>query len=183
MVFFLRTEGSIALRKFDAQDIEKKVEWINNPQNNKYLHYDLPLQVDKTAQWFERVKDSESRLDAVILHKDVAVGLVGLLNIDNKNKKAEFYICVGEDSARGCGVAKRASMLLLDYAFNELHLNRVYLYTEQENIPAQKLFEKLGFRKEGLIEHDLIYNARFVNRYMYGLLEEVYRSDCSYSDR
>lgn len=179
----LKKDGNITLRKFGIQDIEKKVEWINNHRNNKYLHYDLPLQVDKTVQWFAKVKDLKSRLDAVITCNDAAIGLIGLLNIDDKNKKAEFYICIGEESARGCGIAKKASVLLLDYAFNELRLNRIYLYTEQENVSAQKLFEKLGFKKEGLIEQDLIYNGRFVNRYMYGLLEEAYKNDCSNSNK
>lgn len=174
---FLKECGSISLRKFGWQDIEKKVEWINNPHNNKYLHYNVPLQVDKTAQWFEKVKELKSRIDAVITYDNTPVGLIGLLNIDDINKKAEFYICIGEESARGRGIAKKASMLLLDYAFNELCLNRVYLYTEQENVSAQKLFEKLGFKKEGLIEHDLFYNERFVNRYLYGLLKEAYRND------
>lgn len=174
---------NISLHKFGLQDIEKKVEWINNPHNNKYLHYDLPLRVDRTAQWFEKVKDVKSRIDAVITYDNIPVGLIGLLNIDDTNKKAEFYICIGEESAKGCGIAKKASMLLLDYAFNELYLNKVYLYTEQENVPAQKLFEKLGFKKEGLFEHDLIYNGRFVNRYAYSLLQEAYRNDFTYSNR
>ena len=33
----------ISIRKFESKDIPKKVEWINNSENNKYLHYDIPL--------------------------------------------------------------------------------------------------------------------------------------------
>ena len=179
----LKEKGDIALRKFALQDVEKKVEWINNPCNNKYLHYDLPLQADKTLQWYEKVKDLKSRIDMTIIYNNIPVGLIGLLNIDNTNRKAEFYICIGEEGVKGCGIAKKASMLLLEYAFNDLCLNKVYLYTEQENISAQKLFEKLGFKKEGLIEKDLIYNERFVNRYMYGLLQEAYKNDCTYTNK
>ena len=38
----------VRIRKFERKDIPKKVEWINNPQNNKFLHYDIPLEVEKT---------------------------------------------------------------------------------------------------------------------------------------
>lgn len=169
-------DGSISLRKFCFEDIPKKVEWINNSDNNKYLHYDLPLECDKTAIWFQRVKDLNTRLDAVIEYEGIPVGLIGLLDIDNKNKKAEYYICIGEQDFKGCGIAKKASMMLIDYAFNTIGLKKVFLYTEEENIPAQKLFEKLGFQKEGLIRQDLIYNGRVVNRYIYGILNEVYEN-------
>ena len=47
----------ISIRKFESKDIPKKVEWINNSENNKYLHYDIPLKIEKTEKWFEKNKD------------------------------------------------------------------------------------------------------------------------------
>ncbi|MBO5136231.1 MAG: GNAT family N-acetyltransferase [Clostridia bacterium] len=169
-------DGNVSLRKFCLEDIPKKVEWINNTDNNKYLHYDLPLEYDKTTMWFHRIKDLDTRFDAVIEYEGIPVGLIGLLNIDNKNKKAEYYVCIGEQEFKGCGIAKKASMLLINYAFNTLGLNKIFLYTEEENISAQNLFEKLGFQKEGLIRQDLICDGKKVNRYVYGILKEVYEN-------
>lgn len=165
-------ENDVAIRKFDFADVDLKVKWINDEKNNKYLHYVLPLRADKTAEWWEKTKNADGRLDLTILYKNEPVGLIGLLGIDKVNKKAEYYICLGEHSCKGKGVAKTASRLLIKYAFDMLELNKVYLYTEEENIPAQKLFESLGFRKEGLLIEDLIYNGRKVNRFVYGLLRE-----------
>ena len=81
---------------------------------------------------------------------------------------------MGEQSAKGKGVASRASKLLLEYAFNTLNLNKVYLYTEFDNVNAQRLFEKLGFEKEGLIKDDLIFNGRKVDRFFYGITKQKY---------
>ena len=144
--------------------------------NSHYLllHYDLPLEYDKTVTWWEKAKNLNNRLDAVIEYNGIPVGLIGLLNIDNVNRKAEYYICIGEKEYKGRGIARKASELLLTYSFNELDLNRIFLYTEEENLSAQKLFEKLGFQKEGLIKQDLIYNKRLVNRYLYAMLKEGY---------
>lgn len=161
----------VTLRKFEERDIENKVEWINNPQNNRYLHYDLPLEVEKTRAWYARIKDLDNRYDAVIECDGVPCGLVGLLSIDRKNSKAEFYISMGEPSFKGKGIATQASKLLLSYAFETLNLNRVYLYTEKENYIAQKLFERIGFVKEGLIVNDICMNGRFIDRYAYGILK------------
>ena len=164
----------ISIRKFDETDVATKVRWVNDSSNNTYLHYDLPLCEDKTFQWFERIKNENTRFDAVILADGVPVGLVGLLCIDSKNEKAEYYIMIGEATYRGKGVALKASRLLLDYAFTERKLNKVYLYTEKENFAAQKLFERIGFEQEGLLVEDLIYCGRKVDRFYYGITATKY---------
>lgn len=164
----------ILVRRFEKSDIPNKVKWINDAANNKYLHYDLPLEIVKTEAWFEKNKDRHDRYDAVIEVDGTPVGLIGLLEIDNKNKKAEYYVCLGEKDVKGKGIASNASKLLLQYAFNELCLNKVYLYTEYGNINAQRLFEKLGFEKEGLLKEDLIQNGRKVDRFFYGITKQEY---------
>ncbi|MBQ8196451.1 MAG: GNAT family N-acetyltransferase [Clostridia bacterium] len=162
----------VSLRKFEEIDIPKKVRWINDPNVNRYLHYDLPLEEEKTKVWFKKNKESTTRFDAVINVDNISVGLIGLLSIDSKNKKAEYYVCIGEQAYLGKGIAKKASIKLLDYAFNTLLLNKVYLYTEDVNVNAQCLFEKIGFKREGLLMDDLIYNGRHVNRFAMGILRK-----------
>lgn len=167
----------ISIRKFKESDIEKKVEWINNPLNNAYLHYDLPLKTEKTKLWFKKIKYDINRYDAVVEVDGIPCGLLGLLNIDKVNKKAEYYIAMGETDYKGKGVAKQASKLLLEYAFNELKLNRIYLYTETGNIAAQRLFEKLGFVCEGKIVNDLYFQGKYIDRYIYAIYQNGYRDD------
>lgn len=162
----------ISIRKFESTDIPKKVEWINNPENNKYLHYDIPLNIEKTRKWFESNKDRTDRFDAVIEVDGISCGTIGLLSIDQKNKKAEYYIAMGETSLKGKGVSTYASKLLLEYAFDILKLNRIYLFTETENLVAQKLFEKVGFIREGLIREDIISREKYVDRYIYGICKK-----------
>ena len=52
----------ISIRKFESKDIPKKVEWINNSENNKYLHYDIPLKIEKTEKL--DLKKIKNRTDA-----------------------------------------------------------------------------------------------------------------------
>lgn len=165
---------NVTIRKFERTDIPKKVEWINNPANNQFLHYDLPLEVEKTQRWFDNNVDRVDRFDAVIEADGVLCGTIGLLSIDRKNNKAEYYIAMGETSLKGKGISTEASKILLDYGFNELGLNRIYLFTETENIPAQRLFEKVGFVKEGCLRSDMVSHGKFVNRYIYGLVKNEY---------
>ncbi len=158
----------IGLREFQTQDVPLKVKWINDPENNKYLHYDLPLKESKTYEWLASVKHSNHREDLVITLDGNPVGIIGLLNIDYKNKKAEFYICLAEE--KGKGIANIATKLLLkEYAHKKHSLIKVYLHTEVNNIGAQNLFEKAGFEKEGRLKNDIIHQGNVIDRYIYGI--------------
>lgn len=157
--------ANVRLRKFQEQDVPNKVKWINNPENNQYLHYDLPLVEEKTYEWFKNNKDRTDRYDAVIEYGEVPVGIIGLLSI--QDRRAEYYITIGENEYKGRGVAKEATKLLLKYAFTDLNLDEVYLYTEEENISAQNLFERCGFEKQYLEKNSAINRGKFVNRYFY----------------
>jgi RimJ/RimL family protein N-acetyltransferase len=167
---------NIAIRRFEEKDIPYKVKWINDEGNNKYLHYDLPLREDKTLTWFRGLKNRPDRVDYTITYNGSPIGLIGLINIDQRNRRAEYYICLGEKKYKGKGIAQIASKILIDKAYRKFKLSRLYLYTETGNIRAQRLFEKIGFKKEGLIKNDLIYNGRKIDRYVYGLSLEKYKN-------
>lgn len=162
----------ITIRKFEERDILDKIRWINDERNNQYLHYDLPLEYERTLAWYRKIQHRSDRYDAVIEVDGKAVGIVGLLNIDKVNRKAEYYITLGEQEYKGKGVATKASRMLIDYAFDVLGLQKLYLFTETENKQAQKLFERLGFVKEGMLKNDLMIEGRCIHRYVYGLVKD-----------
>jgi len=164
----------IHLRLFQKSDIDKKVKWINDPKVNEYLHYDLPLCPDRTLNWYNNIINAQNREDYVFevnfKGRMVPVGLIGLLDIDNKNKKAEFYIVNGETKYQGQGIATHATTKFLKHVFLKHDLNKVYLFTEVNNVAAQNLFEKIGFNREGTLKEDLIFMGRKVDRYCYSIL-------------
>lgn len=165
----------IKIRKFEKSDIPMKVDWVNNPANNTFLHYDIPIEIEKTERWFENNLGRNDRYDGLIEVDGFPVGLIGLLSIDQKNSKAEYYIMMGNTDFKGKGIAKKASQQIINYGFYELGLNRIYLFTEVKNKIAQKLFERVGFTKEGCLRADLLSHGKFIDRYVYSILREDWR--------
>jgi D-cysteine desulfhydrase len=165
---------NIAIRKFEERDIVNKINWINDERNNRYLHYDLPLKYENTCHWFKRNQKRTDRYDAVIEVDGIPVGVIGLLSIDRNNSKAEYYITMGSHEYKGRGIATEASRLILKYAFDQLGLNKVYLFTEVENTTAQRLFEKVGFKREGVLRSDIKSRGQFVDRFVYGVFKKDY---------
>lgn len=164
-------EKQVGVRPFKLEDVSLKVEWINNPENNQYLHYDIPLSYDKTCNWFHG-KNNDVREDCVIEYKGIPVGLIGLLSIDKVSQKAEFYISMGDTGYKRKGIATAATRLVLKHAFHDLGLNKVYLNVDADNQEACGLYEKVGFVCEGYFKQDLMHRGRLVDRKRYAILKE-----------
>lgn len=162
----------VILREFEEKDIPLKVEWINNPENNKYLHYELPLRADKTLEWF-RKKDNTKRLDCVIEYNGIPVGVIGLLQIDNTNSKAEYYITIGDTSFKRKGIATKATKAIINYGFNTLKLHKIYLTVDSENEVAIRLYERSGFKREGYFVDDFfVKDSELINRERYDVIKK-----------
>ena len=54
------------------------------------------------------------------------VGEIGLKHIDNEKKHAERSIHLQNDAVKNKGIGTKAELLLLDYAFNVMHLELVF---------------------------------------------------------
>lgn len=164
----------VSIRKFRESDIPYKVKWINDPQNNQYLHYMLPLCETDTKKWFDRIKNAENRLDMTILYGSEPVGILGLLNIDRCQKDAELYITVGEQKYKGIGIAGKAIHRLLQLGFQTLYLQNVYLFTESGNSAAIRAYEKFGFHKTAEVQMTRQDSNRIVTLYRYEIKKEDY---------
>ena len=155
----------VTIRKFEQIDVPNKVKWINDNRNNQFLHYDIPLDLEKTYWWYLKNQTLMNRYDAVIEYEGIPVGEIGLVNL--QEGRAEYYVTIGEPEYKGRGVARKASDILLRYAFYELKLDEVYLYTEVDNIAAQHLFEKCGFYNQGIEYASALNRGKAVDRYYY----------------
>lgn len=169
-MFYLK-ENMITLREFTADDIDNKVKWINDNANNQYLHYDIPLNREKTLVWFQ--SKAKNRLDCVIEYDGTPVGLIGLIGIDETNRKAEFYISMGRTDFKRKGIATIATRMLLKYAFGTLGLIKVFLHVDEENVAARGLYEKIGFTVEGRFIKDMLHRGVLINRCRYAIFSET----------
>lgn len=160
------------LRRLKKEDLPTRVLWMNNPAVYSTMHFTLPVTLEGTVKWFESNVLNDKRADVVLIEDDVIVAFAGITNIDNILKKGESYTFVNPDK-QGKGIGTRARQRVLDFAFGELGLNKVYAYTNEDNIPSRRLSEKLGFKLEGRFRQEYINKAgEFKDRLYYGLLRE-----------
>ena len=101
-------------------------------------------------------------------------------SFDEENQNFAFvnaedeYAVVARKCAQGTGAAKKATEELIQYAFTELGLHKVYLSVLEENVRAQKFYEKCGFIKEGLEVDAVKINGVYHNHIWYGIIKSNY---------
>ena len=91
------------------------------------------------------------------------------------NRKTEIGYWLGE-SFQGKGLVTKSCRVLIEYAFDELKLNRVEMRCGVENQKSRKIPEKLGFKEEGIIRQTAWIHNRFVDYVIYGLLTDEWKN-------
>ena len=107
---------------------------------------------------------------AIIIYKGNFVGVIGYQSINWSRKSTTIGYWIGEQF-QGKGIMSKALELFINYAFNDLGLNKIEIKVAEENLRSRKLPEKYGFKEEGIIRDAEWLNERYVNHVMYGLLK------------
>ena len=68
------------------------------------------------------------------------------------------------------GYGKEAFKLTIEFGFEELNFHRIYLTVLEYNEPAIKLYEKLGFKREGVYREFIHRDGKRYDMYLYGIL-------------
>jgi len=99
------------------------------------------------------------------------VGLFFIKSIDWKVGKAEIAYFIDLKN-QGQGLATSGIQFLIEYAFNQLDLNKLYSRIDPENIPSIRVVEKNGFVKEGHLRQEYrVSTGKIIDLLYYGLLK------------
>ena len=107
------------------------------------------------------------------------VGNIDISNIDWVNRTGTFNILVGNTSFQGKGLGYEASHLILNHGFNKLNLERIGLGVHENNDQAVRLYNKIGFKQEGVSRNAMKVGKKRYNTLQMGLLSEEYNFDKS----
>jgi RimJ/RimL family protein N-acetyltransferase len=97
------------------------------------------------------------------LEDGLLVGRTDLFEIDKVNGSAAFGIGIGPRELRGLGYGGDAVNALVDFAFGELRLERVWLLTDEENVRAQATYRRAGFVEEARLRRAFVDRGRHID--------------------
>ena len=169
----VRMNGSrVRLSPLLQKDSATLFRWINDRELVTLQAGFRPVHGLKHAAW---MKDIVNRSDVAIFairlkRGDRLIGVCQLFSISPVHRSAELQIRIGEARARGRGYGTEAVRLLVDFAFRDLNLHRVWLQFFSFNTRALKAYTAAGFVREGVMRDAAFIDGRFVDVVVMGRL-------------
>ncbi|SKC84595.1 GNAT family N-acetyltransferase [Maledivibacter halophilus] len=170
----------IRLRKLSTNDYITYHDWRNDIEVMKTTSPQLDMYtLEETEQYISAIASQSNAKGYIIEYKETgqSVGIVSLINIDYKNRSAECIIDIGVKDMWGKGIGTAAISLILEFAFNELNLHRVYLQVFSFNERAIKLYEKMGFIHEGKFRQALYRRGKWHDIVIMSILKNEYNQN------
>jgi RimJ/RimL family protein N-acetyltransferase len=177
-VIFLDGE-KIYLRPLGRGDAELILPWVNDQEVTRTLLLHRPVNLESEEEFLGRMTRSDTDVIFGIVEKtsDRLIGVVGLPQIDYRNRHSSFGIFIGDKGKWGKGYGTEATFLAVQYAFGTLNLNRVWLHVSADNLGALRAYEKVGFRKEGVLQQHLYRDGRYLDIVTMAALREEWPPD------
>lgn len=148
-------EGTnIRLRLLEGSDIELTRTWRNQDHIRKWFVYSEIITEWQQASWFEKYQTLGDDYVYVVEQRTEngwkPVGQISVYAIDHNKKSAEYgRILVGDGAAGGKGLFFEASTLMLDYWKTNHQITNFFLEVKSDNDRAIRLYERIGFVREG----------------------------------
>jgi [ribosomal protein S5]-alanine N-acetyltransferase len=130
----------------------------------------FPIDDIKKIDDFTRRLIEDQELAIILDECNKIIGTFGFIDYSKYNNRAEIAFELLEDYHKKAYMTE-AITALLEYGFNELELNRVEAFVYPSNLASQKLLEKLGFEKEGLLKKRSFQRGQYRDMIAYGLLK------------
>jgi RimJ/RimL family protein N-acetyltransferase len=161
---------SLELRSIERQDLSLLRAWKNDPEARRWVGGGTrTFSVEEMERWFDRAESMDNERRWIVEEASHPVGFVGLYGIDSVCRHAELGVLLGP-SARGRGIGKAATKLLLDEAFWVLNLHRVYVHILADHPPALTMCSDNGFVEEGRLRQHNFKAGRYADVIVMGIL-------------
>lgn len=149
-------EFNVYLRPITEDDTNNIIQWRNSEHVRKYFIYQEEFTREGHLEWIEtKIKTGNVIQFMIVLRKtNKTIGSVYLRDVNRIQRKAEYGIFIGEDE-KGKGYGTQAARLMIKYAFEDMHLHKLYLRVFADNVRAISSYKKAGFYQEGLFIDDV----------------------------
>ena len=149
----------VRLREKQVEDATRDYEWRKDIE---LAAYDATRPITMSYKTFVKSMSQEVRNPSKYrrtyaieeMEGGTHIGNVMYYGYDSLLREAELGITIGDRDYWGRGYGSDAVRTLLEFAFEELELRRMYLHTLSSNVRAQRAFHNAGFRQTRQVKRD-----------------------------
>lgn len=174
-------DANLTLRLLQSDDATQLFTLVD--QNREYLREWLPWldhnnNVEASEAFIATTQNqfqSGKGFSGGVFLNDILVGMCGYHPINNVNQSVTIGYWLSENS-QGSGIITRCADFLIQYAFNDLKLNKVLIPVAESNPRSRSVCERLQLTNEGIERDAEFLYGRYVDHVMYSILESEWKS-------
>ena len=170
----------ITLRDADGSDRDRLFAWRNLPDVRRWMYTDHEITREEHDAWFDAMLGDTTRKYWIINLDGMPVGVANLAEINLAHSRSSWAFYLGDKRTRGRGVGAATELLVLEYVFRELGLDRLYCEVLANNLDVIGLHQSFGFVEEGRLRNHITKAGEQIDVVLLGLLAnewELRRND------
>lgn len=160
-------DGVVLLRPFTEKDVPAIVAACQDPEIPRWTSVPSPYTEEHARAWLESTE--EETFAIVDQSSDEVLGSIGVRYFDAGIGEVGYWV---KREARGRGIATRALELITHWALVDKGLGRFQLRADVANEASQRVAEKAGFVREGVLRSSLELKGERHDVVMYSLIPE-----------
>lgn len=173
------TSKRLVLKNSTFSDCENFMKWQSSPDVTKYFTMNDETTYEEVVTDFVLDSNDPTKLLFTIFLKqedeNLPIGRLILTRINRKDDSLDLTrIYIADKSLRNMGIGEEALRLILEYAFINLHMERITVDHVEGNDRAAHLYHKLGFQDEGVMRHSGKKNGKYIDLYLMSMLRSEY---------
>ena len=161
------------LRGIAEHEIDLMRSWRNEPsvRANMYTHHEITP--EEHATWWDMIAGRPDRKYFMYEFCGEPCGIVALTGIDAENNNSAWAFYTSPGARKGSG--SRMEFLMLEHAFGELQLHKLYCEVLAFNTAVIKMHQKFGFRIEGVFRGQHKLDERYVDIVRLGMFADEWK--------
>lgn len=169
----------VYLTAIERKDLPQLLNWRNQTNFRKYFREYKEINLDMQNKWYELkvLNDSNTIMFSIRSNNNnELLGCCGLCYINWIHRYADLSLYIGWKNSYidEIGYADDSCKSLFKYAFKELGLNKIWTEIYEFDIKKKELYDRLGFKLDGIKREDYYYDGRWWNSFMLSLLKKDY---------
>lgn len=153
----------IYLRPITEEDGSLIVKWRNEPSVSSHCLNQKPITLESNLEFFRTKVKTGQYLQFIVERVDDDYGVasypiatVYLKDIDTTNKRCELCVFTSDDQEWNTESQSIAIKLLLEKAFQELNMHKIYSYVFYKYLDEADLLKRAGFTTEAILKNEAI---------------------------
>jgi RimJ/RimL family protein N-acetyltransferase len=160
----------VTLRPWRESDIPAIVEACQDQEIPRWTTVPSPYDEQHAREFVAhgvQGRDDDVQFAIVDAESDELLGSIGFFQPQEGVGEVGYWVAA---SARGRGAAVRAVRLVVGWALRARELRRIQIHTLPGNRASERVAEKAGFTREGVLRSYAVMNGRVTDITMFSLL-------------